>query len=101
LNFLSSQNNGNIKSRLSYRYTSEMEGDAFNNDRAKIPLGKFWDAQVMYESNDGWYVGVVAKNLEDRRSMNYVRAASNLQGGMQYANYADGRHLSLKFGTTF
>jgi len=101
LNFLSSQNNGNIKSRLSYRYTSEMEGDIFNNDRAKIPLGKFWDAQVMYESNDGWYVGVVAKNLEDRRSMNYVRAASNLQGGMQYANYADGRHLSLKFGTTF
>ncbi len=101
LNHLSTQNNGSIKSRLSYRYTSEMEGDAFNNDRAKMPEAKFWDAQVMYESNDGWYVGVVAKNLVDDRPLNYVRAASNLQGGMQYANYADGRHLALKFGTTF
>ena len=101
LNHLSSQNNGSIKSRLSYRYTSEMEGDAFNNDRAKMPEAKFWDAQVMYESNDGWYVGVVAKNLVDDRPLNYVRSASNLQGGLQYANYADGRHVSLKFGTTF
>ena len=101
LNHLSNQNNGSIKSRLSYRYTSEMEGDAFNNDRAKMPEAKFWDAQIMYESNDGWYIGVVAKNLEDERPLNYVRAASNLQGGMQYANYADGRHVSLKFGTAF
>ena len=93
---------GETVAKLSYRYTSESNASIFEEERMEIPAQKFWDLLVRFNPNDGdWYVGMYAKNLADDRQMNYLRTASNLQGGQLYGAFTDPRTWGLQFGTDF
>ena len=93
---------GETVAKLSYRYTSESNASIFEEERMAIPAQKFWDLLVRFNPNDGdWYVGMYAKNLADDRQMNYLRTASNLQGGQLYGAFTDPRTWGLQFGTDF
>ena len=94
--------NGETSARLSYRYRDESNSSAFEMERMKIPANKYFDMLVKFTPNDGdWYVGVYGKNLADDRQLQFLRTASNLQGGQLYGSFSDPRTWGLQFGFDF
>ena len=90
---------GETSARLSYRYRSESNASIFEEERMELPATKYWDLLVRFTpGNSDWYVGMYAKNLTDDRQLNYLRTASNLQGGQLYGAFSDGRTWGLQFG---
>ena len=94
--------NGETSARLSYRFRDESNSSAFEMERMKIPANKYFDMLVKFTPNDGdWYVGVYGKNLADDRQLQFLRTASNLQGGQLYGSFSDPRTWGLQFGFDF
>ena len=90
---------GETSARLSYRYRGESNASIFEDERMELPATKYWDLLVRFTpGNSDWYVGMYAKNLTDDRQLNYLRTASNLQGGQLYGAFSDGRTWGLQFG---
>ena len=90
---------GETSARLSYRYRGESNASIFEEERMELPATKYWDLLVRFTpSNSDWYVGMYGKNLADDRQLNYLRTASNLQGGQLYGAFSDGRTWGLQFG---
>ena len=88
--------------RLAYRYQGEREGNVFNQARARMAETKFWDMTATYRpNNSNWHIQLYGKNLTDDQPIGTWSAASALQGGAQFATYADPRTYGVSFGTTF
>jgi|TARA_B100000767_G_scaffold165673_1_gene155215 outer membrane receptor protein involved in Fe transport len=94
--------NGMTTARLAYRYRGEFNADIFNMSRFEVPENKTWDLLIRHDRNDAdWYVSLYAKNLSDDRHLNYLRPASNVQGGQLFGSFTDPRTFGLQFGTSF
>ena len=95
-------NNGETSAKLSYRYRDDSNSSAFEEARMKIPSNKYWDMLVKFTPNDSdWYVALYGKNIADDRQLQFLRTASNLQGGQLYGSFSDPRTWGLQFGLEF
>ena len=94
--------NGETSARLSYRYRDESNSSAFEEVRMAIPANKYFDMLVKFTPNDSdWYVALYGKNIADDRQLQFLRTASNLQGGQLYGSFSDPRTWGLQFGFEF
>ena len=60
------------------------------------------DMLVKFTPNDSdWYVALYGKNIADDRQLQFLRTASNLQGGQLYGSFSDPRTWGLQFGFEF
>ena len=95
-------NNGETSAKLSYRYRDESNSSAFAEERMAIPSNKYFDMLVRFTPNDSdWYVALYGKNIADDRQLQFLRTASNLQGGQLYGSFSDPRTWGLQFGFEF
>ena len=94
--------NGETSARLSYRFRDESNSSAFEEARMAIPDNKYFDMLVKFTPNDSdWYVALYGKNIADDRQLQFLRTASNLQGGQLYGSFSDPRTWGLQFGFEF
>jgi hypothetical protein len=93
---------GETSARLSYRYRDESNSSAFEEARMAIPENKYIDMLVKFTPNDSdWYLALYGKNIADDRQLQFLRTASNLQGGQLYGSFSDPRTWGLQFGFEF
>ena len=87
---------------LSYHYKDKTFGDIFNNERFAVPDVEYFNLNATYEpDNADWYVNVWARNILDKRHMNFISKNSNLQGGNPFITFDEGRKMGLDFGYNF
>ena len=87
---------------LSYHYKDKTFGDIFNNERFAVPDVEYFNLNATYEpDNADWYVNVWARNILDKRHINFISKNSNLQGGNPFITFDEGRKMGLDFGYNF
>ncbi len=87
---------------LSYHYKDKTFGDSFNNERYASPDTEYFNLNATFEpDNADWYVNVWARNILDKRHINFISKNSNLQGANPFITFDEGRKMGLDFGYNF
>jgi hypothetical protein len=93
---------GVTSTRVSYRYTGEVDLSIFNMERMKLKARDSWDLLVRFVPNsDEWYAGMYIKNLNDEQALNAIRESSNVGGGSILGSFTDPRTFGIEFGAKF
>ena len=87
---------------LSYHYKDDYFNDFFNTTRYTTPSTEYFNFNATYApDNADWYVNLWARNLTDKRYINFISKNSNLQGGAPFLTFDQGRKIGMDFGYNF